>query len=181
MDGFLDRLAAPTPTPGGGSAAAWVAAVSAALGEMVAGLGTRKGREGAEEIARSAAELRARMLELGEADGAAFDRVMQAYRLPKDDPGRRGAIGAALRGAALSPIAMLDAMVELGELLGRAAGVCPASARSDLEGAGIFLHAAAEVAARNVTVNLDGADGAPELEAMLQDRLRRLAQTTPEN
>lgn len=180
MDDFLGLLAAPTPTPGGGSAAAFVAAVAAALCEMVAGLGAARGREGADAVAALARDMRARLLRQAVEDGQAFDRVMEAYRLPREDPGRSAAIAAALRSAALSPLGMLDAMAELGDLLARAGPVCPSSARSDLDGARIFLRSAADVAARNVTVNLGDADGAAELAAMLQEKLRRLAPLTAE-
>lgn len=175
MGEFLDELAAPTPTPGGGAAAASVAAVSAALCEMVAGLGAVKGREGAGDVVAEAHALRVRLLSLGDADGPAFDQVMAAYRLPKDDPARPRAISAALRVAALSPLDMLDAMAELSSVLSRARGVCPKSAQSDLDGAFAFLKAAVEVAGRNVSVNLDGADGAEELRAMLDEKLGRLS------
>lgn len=174
MGGFLEDLAAPTPTPGGGAAAAFVAAVSAALCEMVAGLGAAKGREGAGDVAAAANALRGRLLLLADADGPAFDQVMAAYRLPKDDPKRAAAVSAALRVAALSPLDMLDAMTELLDVLSRAKGVCPKSAQSDLEGAWAFLKAAVEVAGRNVSVNLEGADGAEELKAMLEEKLSRV-------
>lgn len=76
---FLDTLAAPTATPGGGSAAAAAAAMAAALGAMVARL--------AKLDAAEFEQMRAFFTEAVDRDAAAFREVMAAYRRPKEERG----------------------------------------------------------------------------------------------
>jgi formiminotetrahydrofolate cyclodeaminase len=171
MDRFLSELAAATPAPGGGSAACYVAATAAALVEMCGGLGQKKGKEGAEGLVRDANLLRQTFLRQADLDGAAFSEVLAAYRIPKDDPQRPGAIATALRAAALSPLQVLDQLLSLANLIVRAQEITPAAAKSDWESAVVFSRAASDVAARNVRINLDGAAGAAELEEKLAAKL----------
>jgi methenyltetrahydrofolate cyclohydrolase len=88
IDRFLDRLASADPTPGGGSAAAIMGAMGAALVSMVCNVSFgKKGYEAAEPelrniLARSE-ELRSRLAAMVAEDVAAFDSLMAAYKLPK--------------------------------------------------------------------------------------------------
>ncbi len=179
MDRFLEELAAPTPTPGGGSAACYVAATGCAIVEMCAGLGEKKGKEGAQALAQAAKTLRRQFTEQAVLDGAAFDQVLAAYRLPKESPQRPGAIATGLRAAALSPLRALELLSDLADLTARAQEITPPAAKSDWESAAVFTRAAADVAARNVRVNLDGAAGAAELEAQLAARLEEVDRRLP--
>jgi formiminotetrahydrofolate cyclodeaminase len=106
VSGLLDDLAAKTPAPGGGWAAAWATAMAAALVEMAAAFGERP--------VERARELRAAALELAERELTAYQPVLDAMRLPKDDPGRADQLAAALTAAAESPreIARVAAEVE---------------------------------------------------------------------
>jgi glutamate formiminotransferase / formiminotetrahydrofolate cyclodeaminase len=86
---FLDALAAGTPTPGGGSAAAYAAAMGAGLVAMVAQLsmGKKKYEDVEEVMAGILAEaevLRASLTKAVEDDAAAFEAIMQAFKLPKE-------------------------------------------------------------------------------------------------
>src|SRR5690348_18406739 len=85
---FLDDLASRKPTPGGGSAAALMGAMGAALVSMVCNLTIgRKGYEGEEAGMRQtlgeAEALRQRLTAMIEADVQAFDGLMVAYKLPR--------------------------------------------------------------------------------------------------
>ncbi|GMU85410.1 MAG: methenyltetrahydrofolate cyclohydrolase [Ignavibacteriales bacterium] len=88
---YLEALSAGTPTPGGGNASAVAGAISASLGMMVINLtlGKPKYAEYENEL-RAALEnltsLREKLLQLSEADNAAFDEVMLAFKLPKSNP-----------------------------------------------------------------------------------------------
>ena len=82
---FLEAIASPDPTPGGGTAAAIAGAIGTALLAMVAGLAktrTQAGGEGeALAVARAAlTEIRARLVTLADVDTDAFNQVMSAYR-----------------------------------------------------------------------------------------------------
>src|SRR5690349_9093250 len=85
---FLEAVAAPTVTPGGGSVSAMAGALAAALGQMVAGL-SRKKKSQAAHVERLSSELEALRLsadELTEAidlDAASYDAVLAAFKLPQ--------------------------------------------------------------------------------------------------
>src|SRR5580693_9076067 len=88
IDQFLERLASGEPTPGGGSAAAIMGAMGAALVSMVCNVSIgKKGYEAVEPelravLAQSEA-LRLRLAAMVDEDVAAFDGLMAAYKLPK--------------------------------------------------------------------------------------------------
>src|SRR5258706_14746590 len=108
VDDFLEQLASSAPTPGGGSAAAIMGAMGAALVSMVCNVTIgKKGQEHAvAELLAVRAEsetLRARLTAMVGEDIAAFDNLMAAYKLPKtgdeDKAHRSAAIQAGLRRA----------------------------------------------------------------------------------
>lgn len=87
--GFTDELASGAPAPGGGGAAALAGALAAALGGMVAELTVGKKKYAdveaqVKEQRDSAARLRARLLELADADEAVFLPLSKAYGLPTE-------------------------------------------------------------------------------------------------
>jgi glutamate formiminotransferase/formiminotetrahydrofolate cyclodeaminase len=119
---FLEALAADTPAPGGGSASAYSGAAAAALVAMVARLtiGRKKYAEVEtlmQEVLRRADALRLELTDAIQADSAAFEAVMAAYKLPKGTPeadqARQEAIQAALLGASLAPLGVARAAVEV--------------------------------------------------------------------
>jgi len=143
---LLAELSAPTPSPGAGSAAGWVAALAAGLTEMSAGL-TRTGAAGV--LAERAARLRAQALDLAERDRTSFQGVIEARRAGEDD-------AAALAAAAEVPVALAALGAELAELAaGLAAGGNPAL-EGDATAAALLAEAATRAAARLVELNLAG-------------------------
>jgi methenyltetrahydrofolate cyclohydrolase len=99
LDTFLDRLAARTPTPGGGGAAAVTGAMAAGLVAMAARFSaSRLPRAG--ELAGQADELRRRAAGLADLDARAYQAVLAATR---DDARRE-----ALRGAADVPLEVAE-------------------------------------------------------------------------
>jgi len=163
LSGFLDALARPEPTPGGGTAAAIAGAMGVSLLMMVSGLSKSRGGADAERVvlseARAAlASLRDRLAGLGDADAEAFNQVMAAYRLPKstdqEKRARTDAIQQALKAATLAPLDTLRAAGEALRLGRVVAQHGNRSATSDV-GVGIgLLEAAAKGAAANVRINL---------------------------
>ena len=137
---LLARVAAPTPTPGGGSSAAVACALAAALVEMC-------GDE-------RAAALRARALELAEADLDSYPPVLEAQRLPADDPTRARRLRAALSEASAVPLAIAEVGCEAAELAARAARGARRSVEGDATAGALLAEAATCAAARLVELNL---------------------------
>jgi methenyltetrahydrofolate cyclohydrolase len=86
IEDFLADLSSGTPSPGGGSAAAMAAALSASLMAMVAGLSVKRADRprAMEALRKKALSLQARMYAAVSRDAASFDAVMDAFRLPKE-------------------------------------------------------------------------------------------------
>ena len=89
IDEFAQIVASDSPVPGGGSIAALCGALSAALAEMVANLtvGKKKYADSKEEmtdIISKASALRDKLLNYIEEDSLAYNKVMEAYKLPKE-------------------------------------------------------------------------------------------------
>ncbi|HZG51932.1 MAG TPA: cyclodeaminase/cyclohydrolase family protein, partial [Pyrinomonadaceae bacterium] len=154
--------AAPDEITGGGAAAAHAASLAAALGEMVAHLIERKGKqEDMEREARDAlqalGDLRARLTDAADADGASFAGVIGARRMPRrSDEERRArarALEEALKGAAAVPLEVASLAVQVAGLLETLAELGDPAWLSD-SATGAQLALAAVVAARyNVLVN----------------------------
>src|SRR5262249_41277938 len=87
---FLDAVAEPTATPGGGSVSAFAAAVAASLGQMVAGLSRKKKSQSpyTDKLSEHLDALRKEADALAEAidrDAASFNAVLTAFKLPQGD------------------------------------------------------------------------------------------------
>ena len=172
---FLAGLAAPTPAPGGGAAAAVSGATAAALVEMVAGLSLKKSPDGVDaalqqRTAAQMATLRAELLTLADDDANAYNAFIQAMRLPKSEEQEREARGramsAAAERAAAVPLRTLRAIGSVAEAARLLTGRSLVSAASDLDVALRFARAAGLSAAENVEANLPYIDD-PETRATL--------------
>jgi len=162
---FVERVAADSATPGGGSVAALAGALAAALTAMVAGLTIGRQRyaeveETMEQLRARAAELQAALLDLIATDSAAFDAVMDAYKLPRGTAdtanARRDAVQVALRAATEVPLEVLRRSVGVLRAVHTAAELGNASAISDAGVAGYLAFAAAQSAALNIEINIMG-------------------------
>jgi formiminotetrahydrofolate cyclodeaminase len=166
---FLDEVARATPAPGGGTSAACAGALAAALVEMAAGIA------GDGKAAARAGGLRGRLLELAERELSSYEPVLEARRLPREDPARAERVAAALVEASAAPLAVAEAAAEVAELgvaVSRASG-------EDVRGdalAGAFLgEAACAAAATLVEINLERQPGASALEKARAARARASA------
>jgi glutamate formiminotransferase / formiminotetrahydrofolate cyclodeaminase len=140
---FLDALAAPTATPGGGSASAAAAAMAAALGAMV----TRLAKQDPEPFEQDRRYFTAAV----DRDAEAFQRVMAAYKRPKDE--RAPFVEEALHGATLVPLEALERAHAMQARLD--ALEIPARYGSDLAVAKALTVAAKAGVLENVKINLD--------------------------
>lgn len=180
---LLDALAAATPAPGGGSAAALVAAMSAGLIAMAAGLTVGRPRyaDAQDEMAavlNRAEALRRTLAGAADADMDAYLAVMAAYRLPKADDAqkaaRAAAIAAAMRRAAETPLTTAGWCVELLALAGRATARGNPNASSDAAVAALLAHAGLRGAVRNVQINLHSLSDAAFCQAAETEAARLL-------
>jgi len=119
---FLDKTASREPTPGGGSIAALVGALSAALGSMVCHytVGKKKFKKvepKVKELLSQAESLRAKLSDLIQADIDAYEQVSQAYKMPKDTEeekkARQMAILQALKSAINVPMEVAKSSFDL--------------------------------------------------------------------
>jgi len=162
---FLNAVAAPSATPGGGSVSAFAAAAAAALGQMVTGL-SRKKKSQAAHVDRLSEEfdaLRRATDDLATAidrDAASFDAVMAAFKLPQgnaeETKKRDEAIQQATRTATEVPLEVAQRTVAVLERLVQLERIVAASMRSDLKVAQMMARAGAQGALANVEINLDG-------------------------
>ncbi len=174
---FLDALAADTPTPGGGSAAAYSAAEGAALVGMVGRLtvGRKKYAEiegQMKEMVAQADKLRQELSRAVERDAQAFEAVMAAFRLPKGSPeeqaARLQAVEQATLGAAQVPLEVAGMAAEVIELALQAVTHGNVNAVSDGAAAAALARAALTVAGYNVRINLVGLKDGAAKESLLE-------------
>jgi formiminotetrahydrofolate cyclodeaminase len=175
LEGFLDRLAAATPTPGGGAAAALVGAVSAALATMACRVTAQRGspNEGLRQLEQEAEDLRARLTALVQRDSEAFRAVIAAGHAR--EPERPQARRAALVEATEAPVEVARAACRVLELCGRIAPHARSSTVSDLGAAVALAGASLEGAVLTARVNLHQLDD-PELASRTRAILARLVE-----
>jgi glutamate formiminotransferase/formiminotetrahydrofolate cyclodeaminase len=162
---FVDEVSTESPAPGGGSVAALMGSLGAALATMVANLTVgKKGYEGAWADLAAMAErgqaLKDRLARAVDDDTDAFNRVMEAMRLPKGTPEQQAersrAIEAANKAAADVPLQTARLCLEAIELADLAAKQGNRNSASDAGVAALASRAGVEGAALNVRINLAG-------------------------
>jgi len=151
LSDFLEKVAAKTPTPGGGSVAAAVGAMGAALGVMTARYSD------APDAERALDEVKNELLTLVDADAEAYGQVNSALALPKDSDDtkrrRKEALQIALGEASEVPLkGMLLGLRGL-KVIADLAPKCNKNLTSDLEGAATFLESALNGCGENVKIN----------------------------
>jgi methenyltetrahydrofolate cyclohydrolase len=160
---FLEKTAANTPVPGGGSVAALNAAVAASLVEMVANLtigkkGFEEKKADMQDLASRAAGYRQKLAGDIDRDSDAFDGVMAAFRLPKqteeEKEKRRRAVQAALETAARVPLEVAEDALKIMELAQKAVAEGNPNAVTDGTVAAMTARTAVLSALYNVKINL---------------------------
>jgi formiminotetrahydrofolate cyclodeaminase len=187
VQAFLDDLAGKSATPGGGSAAAIMGAMGAALVSMVCNLTIGKqGYEAVEDellaILGESEGWRAKLTDMVRADVEAFDAVMAAYRLPKEGAqaaARAEAIQAALRVATEVPLACARACAAVIALCRPVAEKGNRNAISDAGVGALAAHAALRSAALNVYSNAAAMTDRARAEACVAELEQLLAASAP--
>ena len=186
LDEYRDALSSSEPTPGGGTAAAVALSQGAALAVMVCNLTLKsdKWKDGwdvAEKIQNISAPIFLDSLELANKDAAAFDRVMDAWKLPKSNDEeielRRAAIHSGTLEAANVPLQTAKLALDLLASLPALAQTGNSNAVTDVGVAGLLASAACKGALFNVEINLNSIPtnmGIEQREEM--DEIREMCQ-----
>ena len=159
VERFLDDVSSDTPVPGGGSAAALTGSLGAALAAMVGNLTVgRTGDDELSEVSERAQAAKQALAEIVDEDARAFNRVMEAIRMPRTTDNERREreqkLQHAYRRAAEVPLLAARLSLDVLELARLAAQKGRADAASDAGTAALLAHAAVEGASLNVVINL---------------------------
>lgn len=172
---FADETASESPAPGGGSISAYMGALAAALSTMVANLSAHKAgwderwKEFSDQADRGQ-ELLSRLLHLVDEDTEAFNRIMDAFKLPKSSPeekeARRQAIEAATLYATQVPLQTMEAAVETFPLLESMARTGNPASVSDAGVGALAARSAVLGAQLNVRINAAGLSDRAEADRL---------------
>ena len=162
MQEFIKVLSSKAAVPGGGGACAYVAAAGMALGAMVANLTTGKKKyaqyqEEIEELLSKTEQLSKELMTYMDKDAESFEPLSKAYGLPKDTKEQQeykeAVMEKALKEASLTPVALMEKILDALKILERLSVVGSRLAISDV-GAGVQLcKAALNGASLNVFIN----------------------------
>ncbi len=164
---FADETASESPAPGGGSVAAYLGALGAALGVMVANLSSHKRGwddrwQEFSQVAERGQALKEELLTLVDEDTHAFNRIGTAFRLPKktaqEKQARAAAVAEATRGAIDVPFQVMQRSLEAMEVAAAMAQTGMAASASDAGVGALCARAALRGAMLNVQINTAGFD-----------------------
>lgn len=160
--GFAEETASESPAPGGGSISAYMGALAAALGTMVANLSSHKAgwddrwKEFSDQADRGQ-ELMQRLLHLVNEDTEAFNRIMDAFKMPKSTDEEKAARAAAIEDATLYatriPLSTMEAAAETFPLLESMARTGNPASVSDAGVGALAARSAVLGAQLNVRIN----------------------------
>ncbi len=172
---FADELSSDSPAPGGGSVAALIASLGAALSAMVANL-TVRSRDFAgswddmNRLAPRAQELKDELLSAIDEDTAAFNVMMDAMR-------KGEGVQDAILGAAAVPLSVLRKCPEIARLAAEVAAKGLSASISDAGVAASCARAASEGAYLNVVINISGLEDAVKAGAIFDEARAILEET----
>ncbi len=173
---FADETASESVAPGGGSVAAYLGTLGAALATMVANLASHKRGwddrwEEFSRLAERGQSIKDDLVALVDEDTAAFHRIGAAMRLPKktaeEKAARAEAVVAATRGAIEVPLRVMERSLEAMDVISEAAREGMASSVSDAGVAALCARAALRGAWLNVRINAADFDDRDYLEKTL--------------
>lgn len=175
----LGHIASEVPSPAGGSAAAIAVALGAGLTAMCA----RNSRDGWPEARGATAQaetLRARIEPLAQADAAAYEGALAAFRLPDllEPEVRNATLGVALERAAAIPLAIAEVGADVADLAASLAEHGNPEVRGDAVAGALLAEAGTRAAAHLVRINLGAApdDARVTRAAAIADAAARSAQ-----
>lgn len=160
VEAFIEQLAAPMATPGGGSAAAASGAMAAGLAAMVASMS--RGKKAYVQYEHRLSEAISQLSQLREdlkasidADAESYQAVMAAYKKAKDSAAADGILDAAWKQATNVPLRVAERAREVLQIAEGLRPITNPNMKSDLVTAGALARAAIEGALANVEINLE--------------------------
>jgi len=164
LEGFIDQVASSSPAPGGGSVSAAAGALASALSSMVCRLTIGKKRfkdvqDELKQVLEKAETIRKQMQEFIIKDAESFDRVMDAFKLPKytdeEKKKRDEAVEEATKGAIGVPFQVMEKALEALGIIRVVVEKGNPNMISDAGVSSLMARAAAEGAYLNVRINLN--------------------------
>lgn len=185
--GFAHETASESPAPGGGSVSAYLGALGASLATMVANLSSHKrGWDDRwkffSDWAEKGQKLKDQLLFMVDEDTNAFNRIMDAFGLPKkseaDKQARKEAIEAASKYAIEVPLKVMELSLSSMELIEAMAEMGNPNSVSDAGVGAICARAAVNGAFLNVKINAAGIDDRSFADQMVQKGAQVMQQAT---
>jgi glutamate formiminotransferase/formiminotetrahydrofolate cyclodeaminase len=181
IEPFIEQLAAPTATPGGGSAAAASGAMAAGLAAMVASMsrGKKAYLQYESQLSEALAQLSILREELKaaiDADAESYNEVRKAYRAAKDSANGSKLIVSALRQATNAPIVVAEKVVEVRRIANELKPITNPNMGSDLTTAIALANAGLEGSLANVQINLDSLEHESDEDGSFVTRTRNRAE-----
>lgn len=177
---FADETASESPAPGGGSISAYMGALAAALGTMVANLSAHKAGwddrwEEFSDVAEKGRALQDTLIHLVDEDTEAFNRIMAVFAMPKktdeEKAARKEALEAATLYATQVPLRTMKAACETFDILEAMASKGNPASVSDAGVGALAARAAVQGAYLNVKINAAGLKNREVADALLADAL----------
>lgn len=178
VTGFADETSSESPAPGGGSISAYMGALGAALGTMVANLSAHKAGwddrwEEFSEYAVKGRETMTALMALVDEDTEAFNRIMAVFAMPKGTPEEKAARSAALQEATLYatevPLRTMRESVKVFDLAEAMARQGNPASVSDAGVGALAARAAVLGAYLNVRINAAGLKDREQADKLLKD------------
>ena len=172
---FAEETASESPAPGGGSISAYMGALGAALGTMVANLSSHKAGwderwEEFSDYAERGQALMAELLHLVDEDTEAFNRIMAVFAMPKATDEEKAARSAALQSATLYatqvPLKTMKAALRVFEIVKAMADIGNPNSVSDAGVGALAARSAVLGAQLNVKINAAGLKDRATAEAL---------------
>jgi glutamate formiminotransferase len=182
IEPFLEQLAAPTATPGGGSAAAAAGAMAAGLAHMVAAMsrGKKAYLQFEAPLSLVIAELASYREELKQAidaDAESYNLVMKAYKAAREAADGARIVNSALQQATTVPLGVAERAAGIAKRILLLKPITNPNMASDLTTAAALAHAALQGALANVDINLHSIKPETAEEHDFVQRTRELAAT----
>ncbi len=180
LEGFMNETASESPAPGGGSVSAYVGAVGTALGTMVANLSAHKRGwdDRWEEFsgwAEKGKEIQNELLRLVDEDTRAFNRIMEAFGLPKKSDEEKAERNKAIREATLYamnvPLQVMQSAFRALEVLEAMVRTGNPNSVSDAGVGTLAIRTAVEGAFMNVKINFKGMEKDGEAEKIMKEAI----------